>query len=110
MQKVHVEVFSEQIDKNFDVSFSSTFFVLSCFRVFLSDESSKTLKKTFYKKYVSKMFYENRQKYPKPIFFGFVSIAFLAFPGGGSSITRPKNVGEKLTSPGEGPPKQNQRI
>jgi hypothetical protein len=34
---------------NFDVSFSSTFSVLSHFRVFLSDGSSKTPQKTFYK-------------------------------------------------------------
>jgi hypothetical protein len=35
MQKVHVKNFfrenSQKIDKNFDVTFSSTFFVLSCF-------------------------------------------------------------------------------
>jgi hypothetical protein len=48
LQKVHVENFSQNFDKIFrcqffDVSFSSTFFVLSRFRVFLSDGSSKAL-------------------------------------------------------------------
>jgi hypothetical protein len=50
-------------DKNFDVSFPSTFFVLSRFRVFFSDGSSKALVTTkkrvfFNKKIVSKSFYK----------------------------------------------------
>jgi hypothetical protein len=48
-QKVRVENFFQSFDKNFDVSFSSTFFVLSHFRVFFTDGSSKTLQKTFCK-------------------------------------------------------------
>jgi hypothetical protein len=44
------KTFSKILTKQFDVSFSSTFFVLSRFRVFLSDGSSKTLQKTFCKK------------------------------------------------------------
>ena len=44
------KTFSKILTKIFDVSFSSTFFVLSRFRVFLSDGSSKTLQKTFCKK------------------------------------------------------------
>jgi hypothetical protein len=59
-----------KIDKNFDVNFSSTSFILSRFRVFLSDGSSKTLQKTFCKKIMSKTFLQkNRQNNPKPIFF-----------------------------------------
>jgi hypothetical protein len=50
-QKVREEKnFSQNFDQNFDVSFSSTSVVLSRFRVFFSDGSSKTLQKTFYKK------------------------------------------------------------
>jgi hypothetical protein len=37
--------------------------------VFLSDGSSKTLQKTFYKKIVSKSFYKKLDKNRKPIFF-----------------------------------------
>ena len=48
-QKVRVENFPQNFDKNFDVSFSSTSVVLSRFRVFFSDGSSKTLQKTFCK-------------------------------------------------------------
>jgi hypothetical protein len=48
------KTFPKKIDKNFNVSFSSTFFVLSRFRVFLSDGSSKTHKKNI----VSKSFYK----------------------------------------------------
>jgi hypothetical protein len=58
LQKVHVENLFQKIDTNFDVSFSSTFFVLSRFRVFLSDGSSKTLQKTFCKTNRQKVFSE----------------------------------------------------
>jgi hypothetical protein len=51
------KTFPKQIDKNFDVAFSSTFLVLSRFRVFLSDGSSKTLQHTFCKQIVSKGVY-----------------------------------------------------
>jgi hypothetical protein len=68
LQKIHVENFSPKTDKNFDVSFSSTFFVLSHFRVFLSDGISKTPEKTCYKKIVWKSFYKKiNNKNPKPI-------------------------------------------
>jgi hypothetical protein len=72
-QKVHVENCfrenSQKIDKNFDVSFSSTSFVLLRFQVLLSDGSSKTLQKTFYKKNrVEKFLRKNRQKNLFPIF------------------------------------------
>jgi hypothetical protein len=68
LQKVHVENFFQHFDKNFDVSFSSTFFVLSRFRVFLSDGSSKALQKTF-KKIVSISFYKKIDQKPKTDFF-----------------------------------------
>jgi hypothetical protein len=45
------KTFPKKIDKDFDVSFSSTFFVLSRFRGFLSDGGLKTHKKTFCKKH-----------------------------------------------------------
>jgi hypothetical protein len=43
LRKIHVESF-KQIDNFFDVSFSSTFLVLSRFRVFLTDGSSESPK------------------------------------------------------------------
>jgi hypothetical protein len=49
-QNVRAENLFQNFDKNFDVSFPSAFLVLSHFRVFFSDWSSKTLQKTFYKK------------------------------------------------------------
>jgi len=61
------QTFSKISTKHFDVSFSSTFFVLSHFRVFFSDGSSKTLQKTFYKKdRVEKLLQKNRQKDTSP--------------------------------------------
>jgi hypothetical protein len=90
-QKVRVENFSQDFDKNFDVSFSSAFFVLSRFRVFFSDGSSKTLQKTFYKKVVSKSFYQKFDQKPKTDFFSnFFYHVFGRFSvrGEGSSKTR----------------------
>jgi hypothetical protein len=53
----------QNFDKNFDVSFSSTVFGLSRFRVFFSDGSSKTLQKTFCKEdRVEKLLQKNRPK------------------------------------------------
>jgi hypothetical protein len=52
----------QEIDKNFDVTSSSTFFVLSRFQVLLSDGSSQTLQKTFYKNIASKSFYKKIDK------------------------------------------------
>ena len=72
------KTFSKILTKIFDVSFSSTFFVLSRFRVFLSDGSSKTLQKTFCKKIVSKSFYKNIDQKSKTDFF---SICFITFLG-----------------------------
>jgi hypothetical protein len=63
LQKVHVEKQIKNFDKHFDVSFSSTSFVLSRFRVFFSDGSSKALQKPFYKKNrVERFLPKNRQK------------------------------------------------
>jgi hypothetical protein len=63
------KAFFQNIDKNFDVSFSSTFFVLSLFRVFFSDGSSKTLQKNVLrKKSCRKVFTKNSTKSPKPTF------------------------------------------
>ena len=89
MQKVHVKNFfrenSQKIDKNFDVTFSSTFLVLSRFQVFLSDGSSQTLQKTFYKKIVSKSFYQKiDKKIPNRLFLDFFLSRFWAFLGEGS--------------------------
>jgi hypothetical protein len=72
LQKVHVEnrkLFPKKsTQKKFDVSFPSTFFVLSRFRVFLSGGSSKTLQKNVLQKNrVEKFLQKNRQKKPKPI-------------------------------------------
>jgi hypothetical protein len=63
------KTFSKISTKKIDDSFSSTFFVLSRFRVFLSDGSSRTLQKTFCKKnHVEKNLQKNSTKNPKPTF------------------------------------------
>jgi hypothetical protein len=90
LQKVHVGKKKKNRQK-FDVSFSSTFFVLSHFRVFFSDGSSKTLQKTFYKKIVSKGFYkkiDQKSKSKTDFFSIFFKSPFWAFLGEGSSKTR----------------------
>jgi hypothetical protein len=57
------KTFPQKIDKNVDLSFPATLFVLSRFRVFLSDRSSKTLQTTFCKyNRVEKLLQKNRQK------------------------------------------------
>jgi hypothetical protein len=48
----------KHFDNNFDVSFSSTFFVLSRFRVFFSDGSSKPLKAEHVSQIVSLLMWE----------------------------------------------------
>jgi hypothetical protein len=83
-KEVHVKnVFrekSQKIDKNFDIRFSSTFFLLLRFQVLLSNGSSKTQQKTFYKtNRVEKFLQKNRQK-PETVFSRFL--------GKGSSKTR----------------------
>jgi hypothetical protein len=59
-----------------DVSFPSTFFVFLRFRVFLSDGSSKTLQKTFYKKIVISFL---NQKFDKKVQNRFFSVLFSRF-------------------------------
>jgi hypothetical protein len=68
LQKVHVENFSQKNRQNSRSVFPRFFFVLSGFRVFLSDESSKTLQKSFTKKSRGKVFTKKSTKNPKPIF------------------------------------------
>jgi hypothetical protein len=83
------KTFSKEIGKSFDVSFSSTFLVLSRFRVFLSDGSSKTLQKTFCKtNRVEKFVQKIDQKSKNRIFLEFVLSRFWAFLGEGSLKTR----------------------
>jgi hypothetical protein len=78
VQKHHNKYFfPKKNDKNFDVSFPSIFLVLSRFRVFRSNGSSKTLQKTFYKEIVSKSFYKKIDKKSKPFFFSILFITFL---------------------------------
>jgi hypothetical protein len=66
--------------QKFEVSFSSPFFVLSRFRVFFSDGSSKTPQKTFCKKIVSKSFYRKFDQKSKTNFFSIFSLTFLGVP------------------------------
>jgi hypothetical protein len=75
LQKLHVENFPPKVD----VSLSSPFLVLSHFRVFLSDGSSKTRKKARYKKNVSKSFYKKPTKGLKPISFRFLYLVLGRF-------------------------------
>jgi hypothetical protein len=49
LQKVHVKTFPKILTKNFDVSFSSTFFVLFGFRRFSAMRVQKRYKKCFAK-------------------------------------------------------------
>jgi hypothetical protein len=80
LQKVHVENFFQNFDQKFDVSFSSTSFVLSRFRVFFSDGSSKTLQKTFCKKNrVEKLLQKVRPKIQNRLFLDFFSHVFGRF-------------------------------
>jgi hypothetical protein len=77
VQKHHKNIFAKSpcrkpFDKKFDVNFSSTFFVLSRFRVFFSDGSSKTQQKTFCKKNrVEKFLQKVRHKSQNRLFLGF---------------------------------------
>jgi hypothetical protein len=87
---------SQKIDKKFDVSSSSTFFVLSRFQVLLGDGSSKTLQKTFYKKIVSKSFYEkNDQKSQTDFFSIFFNHVFGRFSVRGVQ-KHDKKISEKI--------------
>jgi hypothetical protein len=105
MQKVHVENFSrensQKIDKNLDVSFSSTFSVLLRFQVLLGDGSSKALPKTFYKKNrVEKFLQKNRQKIQNRFFLDFFYHVFGRFSVRGVEKHDKKISPKNLTNPG----------
>jgi hypothetical protein len=86
--------------KKIDVSFSSTFFVLSRFRVFFSDGSSKTLQKTFYKRNrVEKFLQKFDQKSKTDFFSNFFLSRFWAFLDEGSSKTRLKKYRKNKYDP-----------
>jgi hypothetical protein len=86
---VITKTFPKKIDKNFNVSFSSTFLVLSRFWVFLSDGSSKALNKTFYKKHRFERFLQKiRPKIQNRFFLSFVLSRLRAFLGEGSSTNK----------------------
>jgi hypothetical protein len=92
----------QKIEKNSDVSFSLTSFVLSRFRVFLSDGSSKALKKAFTKKKSCR----KSKSFKKPIdqksqtgFFAKFLSRFWAFLSEGSSKT-PQKYRKKKSDPG----------
>jgi hypothetical protein len=83
------KTFSNISTKKIDGSFSSTFFVLSRFWVFLSDGSSKTLQKMFCKKnHVENFVQKIRPKIQNRLFLEKVSSRFWAFLDEGSSKTR----------------------
>ena len=92
------KTFSKILTKIFDVSFSSTFFVLSRFRVFLSDGSSKTLQKTFCKKIVSKSFYKKFDQKSKTDFFSnfFIAAVAVTVRDSGGSWKRRKKHDDKI--------------
>jgi hypothetical protein len=71
-QKVYVENFSQSLDKNFGVSFSSTFLFYRVFGFFLAMGVQKHYKKPFTKKLVSKSFPKKSTKNPKPTFSRFL--------------------------------------
>jgi hypothetical protein len=77
LQKVHCQkLFPKESTK---ISMSVFLgFVLSRFRVFLSDGSSKTLQKRFARQIVSKSFYKKFDQKSKT---GFFSILFITFLG-----------------------------
>jgi hypothetical protein len=74
LQKALVENFFRKNRQIFDVSFSSTFFVLSRFRAM---GVQKHYKKRFTKKSCRKVFTKYSTKNPKPTFSRFILITFL---------------------------------
>jgi hypothetical protein len=78
LQKVGKKI--KYFDKNFDVSFSSAFFVLSRFRVFSAMGVQKHYKKRCTKRSCRKVFTKKSTKNPKPSpFLEFSFITFLGF-------------------------------
>jgi hypothetical protein len=105
LQKAHVENFSPEKSTKIsisDVSFSSTFFVLSRFRVFLSDGSSKTLPKTFYKKNRVEKFLQQKstEKQKKQDFFLDSFITFLGVSRWGEFKNTIKKYRGEKSDPG----------
>jgi hypothetical protein len=95
LQKVHVEKQLKNFDKNFEVSFSSIFFVLSCFRFVLSCFGcfsaigvQNTTKNVLQKKSCRKVFTKKSTKNPKPTFSRLFLSRFWAFLDEASSKTR----------------------
>jgi hypothetical protein len=98
-QKVRVENNFQNFDQNSDVSFSSTSVVLSRFRVFFSDGSSKKQQQNVFTKIVSKSFCKKFDQKSKPTFSRFFLSRFWAFLGEGSSKTRLKKYQKNKSNP-----------
>jgi hypothetical protein len=78
LQKVHVEKKIRKIDKNFDVSFSSTFFGFIAFSgVFQRWEFKNTTKNVLQKKSCRKVFNKKFDQKSKTDFFSIFLITFL---------------------------------
>jgi hypothetical protein len=69
LQKAHVGKKFKHLDKNFDDSFSSTFFCYRVFGCFLAMGVQKHYKKRFTKQIVSKSFYNKFDQKSKTDFF-----------------------------------------
>jgi hypothetical protein len=95
------KTFPKQIDKNFDVSFSSIFFVLSRFRVRVSQrwEFKNTTKNVLQKNRVEKFLQNIRPKIQNRFFSQFFLSRFWAFLGDGSSKTRLKKYRKNKSDP-----------
>jgi hypothetical protein len=76
LQQVHGENFSQKNRQNFPRQFFHDVFVLSRFRAFISDGSSKTLK-TNCKEFVPIFLQNNQQQKSKTDFFSIFLITFL---------------------------------
>jgi hypothetical protein len=82
--------------------FSRFSFVLASFRLFLSDVGSKALKKTFYKKVVSKIIYKKKRP-KKPKLMGVSRFSVIGVRGvqkHDKKISGLGRLGGNLTSPG----------
>jgi hypothetical protein len=96
-QKVRVESIPKISTKNSmsDVSFSSTFFVLSHFRVFLAMGVQKHYKKLLQNKSCRKGFTKKSTRAPKPMFSRFVLITLLCFSRWGEFKNTTKQILKK---------------
>jgi hypothetical protein len=105
MQKVHVKNFfrenSQKIDKNFDVSFSSTFLFYRVFRRFLAMGVQKHYKKRLTKKSCRKLFTKKSTRKSQTDFFSiFFYHVFGRFSVRGVQKHDKKISKKNLTSPG----------